>query len=204
LSRLPTPNRDWNQTYRDPQAPPWDTGRPSTQLRLCLESEAVKPCRALDLGCGTGTNVIFLAQQGFNATGVDLSGVAIQRAREKARAANANTSFVCASVLALPDLGGPFEFVFDSGCFHTLAKDQRSVFVGQVLGVTRPGSVFLLLCGNAKEPLDPGPPTVSEEEIRAAFSPDFDIEWIREFRFDTVNLPRAPLAYATLMRRRLP
>ena len=198
------PDRDWDQTYRDPQTPPWDTGRPSTQLRLLLESGSVKPCRALDLGCGTGTNVIFLAQQGFNTTGVDLSRVAIERAQEKARAADANANFVCGSVLALPNLGGPFEFVFDSGCFHTLAKEQRRTFVEQVLGVTRHGSVFLLLCGNAKEPLDPGPPTVSEKEIRATFSRDFDIEWIREFRFDTVNLPKAPLAYATLMRRHLP
>ncbi|MBI5684644.1 MAG: class I SAM-dependent methyltransferase [Verrucomicrobia bacterium] len=199
---MPTPDRDWNETYRDPQTAPWDTGRPSAQLRLLLESGVVKPCRALDLGCGTGTNVIFLAQQGFEATGVDLSEVAVQRAVEKARVANANANFVCASVLALPDFGEPFEFVFDRGCFHTLAKDQRSAFVGQVLRVTRPGSAYFLLCGNAKEPLDPGPPTVSEEEIRATFSRDLDIEWIREFRFDTAGLPKAPLGYAALMRRR--
>ncbi|MFZ2640762.1 MAG: class I SAM-dependent methyltransferase [Verrucomicrobiia bacterium] len=193
--------RDWNQTYRDPQAPPWDTGKPSTQLRLLLESGAVKPCRALDLGCGTGTNAIFLAQQGFNATGVDLSEVAVQRALEKARTAGVTANFICASVLALPDLGEPFEFVSDIGCFHTLAKDQRNAFVAQVTRVTQPGSVYFLLCGNAKEPLDPGPPTLSEEEIRGTFSGHFDIEWIRECRFDTASLPKAPLGYATLMRR---
>jgi methyl halide transferase len=199
---MPTPNRDWNQTYRDPQAPPWDTGRPSTQLRLLLDSGAVKPCRALDLGCGTGTNVISLAQQGFDVTGVDLSEVAVQRAQDKAHTAGVKAHFVCASVLALPVLGEPFDFVFDRGCFHVLAKEQRGEFVGQVLGVTRPGSVYFLLCGNAKEPQDPGPPTVSEEEIRATFSRDFEIEWIREFRMETVNLPKPPLAYAVLMRRR--
>ncbi|MFA5189271.1 MAG: class I SAM-dependent methyltransferase [Verrucomicrobiia bacterium] len=193
--------RDWNQTYRDPQAPPWDTGKPSTQLRLLLESGAVKPCRALDLGCGTGTNAIFLAQQGFNATGVDLSEVAVQRALAKAQTAGVTANFICASVLALPDLGGPFEFVSDIGCFHTLAKDQRNAFVAQVTRVTQPGSVYFLLCGNAKEPLDPGPPTLSEEEIRGTFSGHFDIEWIRECRFDTASLPKAPLGYATLMRR---
>lgn len=198
---MPTPNRDWEQTYRDPQVQPWDTGRPSTQLRLLLESGAVKPCRALELGCGTGTNVVFLAQRGFDVTGVDLSETAIQRAQDKARAATVNAKLVCASVLALPDLGGLFEFVFDRGCFHTLAKEQRGGFVGEMLRVTRPGSVFFLLCGNAKEPLDPGPPTVSEEEIRATFGGDFDIEWMREFRFDTAGLPRSPLGYATLMRR---
>lgn len=198
---MPTPNRDWEQTYCEPQVPPWDTGRPSTQLRLLIESGAGKPCRALELGCGTGTNVVFLAQRGFDAAGVDLSETAVRRAQERARAANVSAKFVCASVLALPGLGGPFEFVFDRGCFHVLPKEQRGAFVGEVLRVTRPGSVFFLLCGNSREPLDPGPPTVSEEEIRATFGGEFRIEWIREFRFDTAGLPQEPLGHAVLMRR---
>ena len=149
-------------------------------MRLLLDSGAVKPCRALDLGCGTGTNALFLTQQGFDVTGVDLSEVAVQKAQQKADAAGAKAVFVCASVLALPSLGDPFGFVFDCGCFHVLPKDQHDVFAGQVAGVTRPGSVYFLLCGNAKEPQDPGPPTVSEEEIRETFSRDFEIEWMRE------------------------
>ncbi|MBI5397378.1 MAG: class I SAM-dependent methyltransferase [Verrucomicrobia bacterium] len=197
------PERDWDQTYRDPQAPPWDTGYPCTQLRELVESGVVKPCRALDLGCGTGTNVIYLAQQGFDATGLDLSPVAIEKARQKAAAQKANASFVCGSALDLPELGAPFEFIFDRGCFHMMEKDQRGTFVEQVLRVTRPGTVFFLLCGNSKEPLNPGPPTVSEDEIRATFSRDFAIEKLWEFRFDTVNMPKQPLAYATLMRRKL-
>ena len=196
------PPRDWDQTYRDPQAPPWDTGYPCTQLRELIASGAVKPCRALDLGCGTGINVIYLAQRGFDAAGLDLSPVAIEKAQQKANAANVQARFVCGSALALPDLGAPFGFVFDRGCFHMMEPDQHGTFVEQVLRVTRSCSVFFLLCGNSKEPLNPGPPTVSEEEIRAIFSPDFAIEKLWEFRFDTVNLPKAPLGYATLMRRK--
>jgi methyl halide transferase len=194
--------RDWNETYRDPTAPPWDTGFPCTQLRALVAPGIIKPCRALDLGCGTGTNVIFLAQNGFDVTGVDLSEVAIEKARQKAAAANANARFVCASILALPDLGAPFEFVFDRGCFHMLQPPQRPDFVRQLLRVTQPGTIYFLLTGNAKEPLDPGPPTMSEEEIRASFARNFEIDWIREFRFEVVNLPKQPLAYATLMRRK--
>jgi SAM-dependent methyltransferase len=192
------PPRDWDQTYRDPQAPPWDTGYPCTQLRELVENGTVKPCRALDLGCGTGTNVIYLAQQGFDATGLDLSPVAI----EKAAITNTSASFVCGSALALPNLGAPFDFVFDRGCFHMMEPGHRATFVEQVLRVTRPGTVFFLLCGNSKEPLNPGPPTMSEEEIRASFSRDFAIEKLWEFRFDTVNLSVSPLGYATLMRRK--
>ena len=163
--------------------------------------EPLKP-RLLDLFCGAGGAAVGYDRAGFDVTGVDLSEVAIQRAREKARAAGVNASFVCASVTALPGLGEPFDFVFDRGCFHMLAKEQRDRFVGQLRGVTQPDSVYFLLCGNAREPLDPGPPTVSEEEIRATFSHDFEIEWIREFRLQVVNRPKPPLGYATLMRRR--
>jgi SAM-dependent methyltransferase len=196
------PPPDWDQTYRDPQAPPWDTGYPCTQLRELVQSGAVTPCRAIDLGCGTGTNVIYLAQQGFAAAGLDLSPVAIEKARQKADAAKVKAHFVCGSALALPDLGAPFDFVFDRGCFHMMEPGQRGTFIEQVLRITSPGTVFFLLCGNSKEPLNPGPPTMTEDEIRASFSRDFAIEKLWEFRFDTVNLPKAPLGHAALMRRK--
>ena len=196
------PLRDWDQTYREQTAPPWDTGFPSAQLRQLVESGTVRPCRVLDLGCGTGTNAIYLAQKGFDATGVDISPVAVEKAQAKAQAAGVKTDFVCSSVLELPDLGDLFGFVFDCGCFHVLEKTQRGAFVDQVVRVMRLGGVMFLLCGNSKEPLNPGPPTVSEEELRATFSRDFAIEWIREFRFDTTALSVQPLGYAMLARRK--
>jgi 2-polyprenyl-3-methyl-5-hydroxy-6-metoxy-1,4-benzoquinol methylase len=60
----------WNDRYRDDDLP-WDTGRPSSELQRVVGQDAVRPCRALELGCGTGTNSVWLAQQGFEVTGID-------------------------------------------------------------------------------------------------------------------------------------
>ena len=64
--------------------------------------------------------------------------------------------------------------------------------VRRVMDAARLRSILRLLCGNAKEPLDPSLSAASKEYIRATFSRDFDIEWIREFRFDTAGRPQSP------------
>ena len=63
---------------------PWDVG-PREELVSLVESGRVKPCRAIDLGSGTASNVIYLAQHGFEVTGVDYSPAAIEMGRLRAR-----------------------------------------------------------------------------------------------------------------------
>src|SRR5215471_12849600 len=102
-------HNDWNDRYRDGNLP-WDTGRPSSELERALSQNTIAPCRALELGCGTGTNSVWLAQQGFEVTAVDVAPLAVERARERARLAGVKACFVVTDVLGLPDLGGPFGF----------------------------------------------------------------------------------------------
>ena len=77
---------DWNQRYID-ESTPWDSGEPSKELTRALDQKLIEPCRVLELGCGTGTNAIFLARAGFSVTAVDLSEEALRQARSKAEAA---------------------------------------------------------------------------------------------------------------------
>lgn len=65
---------------------PWDTGISPPELMAFSESHP--PGRALDLGCGTGTNLATMAQLGWQATGEDVSGRALFQARYKARMAD--------------------------------------------------------------------------------------------------------------------
>ena len=193
--------RDWDETYRKGQTP-WDSGRPCSELVRLLEEEVISPCKALDLGCGTGTNSIYLAQMGFDVTGVDISQVAIETAREKADAADVSILFM---LVKLPNRflpGKIFDFVFDRGCFHALKIDERPRYAEMLKEVTVEGSLFLLLTGNAKEPKNPGPPTMTEDEIRETFSQFFDFLWIREFRFDTTDAGEGPLGFSSLMKRK--
>lgn len=193
--------RDWDEVYRQGQTP-WDSGRNCSELVRVLEEEIVAPGHALDLGCGTGTNAIFLARMGFDVTGVDISQVAIDRAKEKAEAAGLSVLFMLANLPNVFLPGKIYDFVFDRGCFHAIKNEDRPKYVEMLEKITREGSIYLMLCGNAKEPRTPGPPTLTEDEIRETFSGLFDFIWIRDFRFDTNDLMPAPLGYSCLMRRK--
>ncbi|MBI5682020.1 MAG: methyltransferase domain-containing protein [Deltaproteobacteria bacterium] len=195
-------NKDWDKSYTEGDAP-WDTGFPSSELKKVIKSGIVKLCRALDIGCGTGTNAIYLAQKGFDVTALDVSDIAIKMAMEKVKTVGVKVDFIKTT---LPDLnikGGPFDFIFDRGCFHTIKDSDRTIFVEMLIKLTTEGSVYLMLCGNAKEPREDGPPTLREDEIRDVFSAFFDFIWLEDFRFDANKEQKpGPLGYSCLMKRK--
>jgi len=176
----------WNQRYEKSDVP-WDTGRPASELQRVIAEQKLQPCRAIELGCGTGTNAVWLAQQGFDVTAVDFSELAIEKAKQQAGKAGVRVNFVTADVLAPPELGGPYRFVFDRGSYHSVRRIAVQPFLRSVSTITLPGSFALTLAGNAKEPHDPGPPVVTEQEMRAELGTLFDILWLRDFRFDQVE-----------------
>jgi SAM-dependent methyltransferase len=76
------PQNDWNSRYAAGDLP-WDTGHPTRNLVELVEGGTVPAGRALEIGCGTGTNALWLAGRGFDVLGVDLSPLAIERALAK-------------------------------------------------------------------------------------------------------------------------
>jgi SAM-dependent methyltransferase len=193
---------NWNQRYVQNDVP-WDTNQPSSELVRVLHEYKIKPGRALDTGCGTGTNVVHLASQGFDATGVDLAPAAIEAARNRAAAAGVVCRFHTADVLNLPDLGPPFDFLFDRGCYHAVRRIDESGVIRALERQLSESGLMLVLAGNANEENAPqeGPPRVSEMELRSAFRP-FEIVHLRAFRFDpVVGQDYRPLAWSLLVRR---
>ena len=71
-SRRPADPASWNQRYLDGDLP-WDSGKEDEHLGRVIEKHCIEPGHALEVGCGTGTNTIWLAQQGFEMTGLDLA-----------------------------------------------------------------------------------------------------------------------------------
>jgi SAM-dependent methyltransferase len=192
--------RRWDTPYRDDRRPGWDTGRVAPELKKLVEQEPAKRGRAVVLGCGTGTNAIYLAGQGFDVTGVDVAPSAFIHAERKAREAGVKVRWVVADVLALPELE-PVDLIFDRGCYHHVRQYNAAGYVQSVRSLSRPGTRLLLLAGSAKEPRRRGPPKIKEEEIRGDFSNLFEFEWFREIRFDSVNPDaQGPLAWSVLMR----
>jgi 2-polyprenyl-3-methyl-5-hydroxy-6-metoxy-1,4-benzoquinol methylase len=180
---------------------PWDSGQPSEELIRALDAGALTGKTVLEIGCGTGTNAIELARRGFEVTAVDYVEQPVQAARAKARAEKVKVDFRVADVLK-DDVGGPYDILFDRGVYHHLRTVDQKALQNFLKRVTRSGSWWLSLAGNAKEKVDPGPPVVHEHEIRAELGPLFDIVELREFRFTTNKSEFRPLAWSILMRRK--
>jgi SAM-dependent methyltransferase len=193
----------WEERYTKGETP-WDTGQPSSELQRVVAEIPIRPCRALELGCGTGASAVWLAQQGFDVTALDLSSTAITGARHRTEEAGARVRFLVANVLnPPPELTGSFDFVFDRGCYHVVRREDVTAYLETVRSLTRPGTLALVLAGNAREPHDPGPPVVSEEQIRAELGSLFDILHLREFHFDQVEgVGIRFLGWSCLLRRR--
>jgi len=123
--------------------PAWDRGIVPPELETLVKQDNTRG-RALDLGCGTGTNSIYLAEQGFKVTGVDFVPRAVELARGKAARAGAAIDLRVADVTQLDFLHDPFDLALDVGCFHGLSMDARARYVAGLTRLMRPGGRFLL------------------------------------------------------------
>ena len=120
--------------------PPWDSGITPPELISYLQTH--QPGRAIDLGCGTGTNVITLAQFGWQVTGVDFVPRAIRMAKRKLRAAHIQADLHVGDVTNLQGITGPFDLVLDIGCFHGV-KD-KSAYLDELERIMSPHGQWLL------------------------------------------------------------
>jgi SAM-dependent methyltransferase len=191
---------EWNERYIANELP-WDSGVASKELIRVLDDEKIPPCRAVELGCGTGTNSIYLASRGFDTTGVDCSPAALEHARKKASATGSSAKFLEADLCRFSLQLDPFDFIFDRGCYHSVRRMDIAGFLRTLRQLSKPGTRYLMLAGNANEE-GPGPPRVHEHEIRIDLEGLFEIQFIREFRFEVTDPPEGFLAWSCLMTRR--
>jgi len=175
----------WNQRYLDGELP-WDTGRPDRHLPEVLDDLDLASGKALEIGCGTGTNVIWLARRGFEASGLDLAEAAIAQAEAKAADAGVDCRWLSADILVDPIPGGPFDFIYDRGCFHVFGEaEQRSRFANRVAALLGPRGIWHSLIGSTDgPPRDSGPPRRSAQDIAAAIEPAFEILELRSADWD--------------------
>jgi SAM-dependent methyltransferase len=174
----------WNDSYASGQLP-WDTGKPEDLLVEFVSSGGVKPGPTLEIGAGTGTNAIWLADRGFDVLGVDLAPLAVERARAKVDGRALRCRFAALDILAAPPPGGPFQFVFDRGCFHVFDEaGERQRFAEQVAAALAPGGLWLSLIGSTEgPPREVGPPRRSAREITDAIEPVLEIVELRSAEF---------------------
>jgi SAM-dependent methyltransferase len=128
--------------YQGDEPPPWDTGVTPPEVVSFVTGHP--PGRALDLGCGTGTNVIYLAKHGWQATGIDFAWSAIRAARLKARQAGVKVNLRVGDVTRLRHVHGPFDLILDIGCFHNVAATGRPAYRTNLERLLAPGGTYLL------------------------------------------------------------
>lgn len=139
------------------------------ELTQLIESGRITPGRAIDLGCGTGREVILLTQHGFTATGVDISPTAISMARKAAAAAGVEARFLVGDLTNLPPIDGPFDLVVDYGALNDLNQKQRDAYMAEVLPLAAPNSQLFLMCFDNKLP---------RNEIEQRFGGYYDIDHV--------------------------
>ena len=182
---------------------PWDIGKPDFNLIQSLTTMAIKPCKALDIGCGTGNNSIWLSQNKFDVIGIDTSEIAIQKALEEASKTNVKCTFIVSDFLTNKIEGAPFGFAFDRGCFHALNSDEeRKIFAENVAAHLVNDGLWLSIVGNADEKRDrPGPPQLTARDIVNSVESYFEIHSLVSSHFGS-NHPNPPRAWVCLMQKR--
>ncbi len=193
---------DFQEKYRSGETG-WEINRVDCNLVNVVATTPILPCNVLDIGCGTGNNVIWLQEQGFTATGIDSSELAVQMAGEKSRTANVDFScYLCDfSKDTIP--GTPFDFVFDRGCFHHPPEaGNLQPFAENVFSNLNERGLWLTLSGSCDDTREgPGPPQISASQIVQAVEPYFEILLLRAGFFDSNQEPKAK-NWVCLMRKR--
>ena len=130
---------------------PWDAVGVRRDLIDLLESGRVDPeryPRTLDLGCGTGANVVHLASLGFDSWGVDFSQVALRKGEDRAAEARVKATFIHGDLTAdgIEGVDGPFDLILDFGTLDDLKGGSRRAMASTVTRLSRPGTLFLEFC----------------------------------------------------------
>jgi SAM-dependent methyltransferase len=176
--------------------PPWDTKAPKENVIAWQEGGWVHG-DVLDIGCGLGDNAVYLAQQGFNVTGLDLSPTALITAERRAKDAGVTVQFAVTDSTKLEGYTEAFDTVVDSGMFHCLDDDGKRSYAAAAHRASRPGATLLLSCFSDANPSDEEwpRPAVSEQTLRDVLGgAGWDIEslepatWRREIDGNEVEM----------------
>jgi len=153
---------------------PWDTNITPPEIIDILQ--ILPTGKALDLGCGTGTVIKTLLEQGWQADGVDFVQVAIDRAEQKlAHFPTEQFRVFCYDVTALDTLDGlrpPYNLMIDIGCGHGTDKSKNDKYATALAGLIRTGGTFMLYIHQPREDSDMG---WTPEDVRRLFTPAFEI-----------------------------
>lgn len=132
------PTREfWEQRFQDGNTP-WDRGESNPQLGAWLSTGALKPCRMLVPGCGSGYEVVDLARAGFDVTAIDYAPIAIERTRSRLGASGQSATLIEADALTWRPARS-FDAVYEQTCLCALYPDAWRDYADQLQRWLSPG-----------------------------------------------------------------
>jgi len=191
----------WDERYISDELP-WDTGCPDTYLVRVVSRWPLHRGAVLDIGCGTGTSSIWLAEQGFDVIGVDVSKEAVAIAEKRACDEEIVCRFLCDDFLTVGVEAESQQFLFDRGCFHSMDNEKRPAFVSRAAELLVSNGLWLSMIGNADDTFrDHGPPRLSALQIAEAMEPAFEILHLESCMIES-RRGRPPRFWQCLVRKR--
>ncbi|HEX3033333.1 MAG TPA: class I SAM-dependent methyltransferase [Bacillota bacterium] len=188
MSRGPHGTPDWEQVYADKLAEkmPWYYPELEQDLREVFSRLANQGGTVLDLGTGPGTQAVGLAGMGFRVTASDIAPSAVEQAKALAAQQGAEVDFVQDDILHTK-LTGPFDYVLDRGCFHSLPAAARPLYAAAVFSLLKSKGRLILKCFSHKYPGTHGPARLSPEEIHQCFDPQFKVLSVEDSLFQVLR-----------------
>jgi len=172
----------------------WNFGTAGHKLiELIINNEIKRGSKILDIGCGPGNEAIFLAKQGMDVTGIDLSSEVIDLAKKLADLQQVKVNFIQGDALKLPFKDNTFDVVNDTFVFHHFQKSIRKKYAQEIKRVLKKNGIFVLrgfsckMAPPSNKPLSVGggPLRLRGNEILETFMPYFEVENLSLFK----NLP---------------
>ena len=156
------PTIEFWQSHFDAGRTPWDRGEANPRLVGWLADGELAPCRIAVPGCGSGHEVVRLAQAGFDVTALDYAPAAVARTRANLAAAGAAATVVEADVLAWSP-AAPFDAIYEQTCLCALHPDHWVAYARRLCAWLRPGGRMFALFMQVARPgaasgLVEGPP----------------------------------------------
>jgi cyclopropane fatty-acyl-phospholipid synthase-like methyltransferase len=181
----------------------WTAGTANPEI-INLVYEGVIPVgsKILEIGCGLGSESVFMAARGMDVTALDISEAAVNRGKQIADAYGIHVNWIAADLLETDLFNEDFDILTDQGCFHHMHENERELYMKKVVKYLKPGGMFILRSFSDKIPGGPQPRRVSSDDMISTFHKHFKLEHMERILSFSSERYEKPISWFTIWYKR--